>query len=125
MGARAVVERFWRLMQQNDFRGAGVLLHDQYVLEWPQTGERIRGRGNFVAVNEGYPAAGRWTFTIHRIVAEGNTVVTDVGVTDGARSDRAITFSEVRDGRIVESWGQFDALGLMQQLGVIPQATGA
>lgn len=94
------MERFWWLMQENDFRGAGDVLADDYVLEWPQSGERIRGRENFVAVNERYPAAGRWRFTIHRLVSDGATVVTDVGVTDGVRNDRAITFSDVRDGRV-------------------------
>ncbi len=31
-----------------------------------------------------------------------------------------IDISRVADGRMVEHWGQFDALGLMQQLGVVP-----
>jgi len=37
-------------MYANDFRGAGELLHDEYLLEWPQSGERIRGRDIFVAI---------------------------------------------------------------------------
>ena len=105
--SKAVVRAFWAAMQLNDFKQAGELLHDEYELEWPQSGERIRGRANFVAVNEHYPAHGRWEFRIHRVVAEGNEVVTDVGVTDGVVSARAITFSTVQDGRIihqVEFW---------------------
>jgi ketosteroid isomerase-like protein len=88
-------------MHSNDFSAAGEYLHDEYVLEWPQSGERIRGRANFIAVNENYSAHGRWEFRIHRIVAEGSEVVTDVGVTDGVVSARAITFSTVREGKIV------------------------
>jgi ketosteroid isomerase-like protein len=102
-----VVEKFWSAMQTNDFKSAGEFLHDDYVLEWPQSGERIRGRANFVAINEHYPAHGRWEFTVHRIIAEGDEVVSDVGVTDGTISGRAITFSTVRDGKIihqVEFW---------------------
>lgn len=105
--ARQVVQRFWAAMQTNDFKTAGELLHDDFLLEWPQSGERIRGRGNFVAVNENYPAQGRWQFTVHRILAEGEQAVSDVDVTDGVMSGRAITFSTVRDGRIlsqVEFW---------------------
>ena len=98
---RRVVERFWAAMAANDFRAAGELLHDDYVLEWPQSGERIRGRDNFVAVNEHYPAAGPWQVTLHRMVADEVGVATDATVTDGAQVGRAITFSDVRDGRIV------------------------
>lgn len=104
---RQVVENFWAAMQTNDFKAAGEFLHDDYVLEWPQSGERIRGRANFVAVNQNYPAQGRWEFTVHHVVAEGDRVVSDVGVTDGVISGRAITFSTIRDGRIlhqVEFW---------------------
>ncbi len=99
--SRRAVEQFWAAMDDNDFRAAGELLHDEYVLEWPQSGERIRGRDNFVAINERYPAAGRWSFTVRRLVADERGVATEVTVTDGARADRAITFSELRDGKIV------------------------
>jgi len=99
--SKQIVERFWAAMQTNDFKAVGEFLHDDFILEWPQSGERIRGRSNFVAVNEHYPAHGRWEFTIHRIIAEGEEVVSDVGVTDGAIIGRVITFSTVRDGKIV------------------------
>jgi ketosteroid isomerase-like protein len=98
---KQVVEKFWAAMQTNDYSSAGEFLHDDYVLEWPQSGERIRGRENFVAINTNYPAHGRWEFRIHRILAEGDEVVSDVGVTDGTIVGRAITFSTIRDGKII------------------------
>ena len=98
---KQIVERFWAAMQTNDFQAAGEFLHDDYVLEWPQSGERIRGRTNFVALNTNYPAYGRWEFTIHRILAEGDEVVSDVKVTDGTIVGRAITFSTIRNGKII------------------------
>lgn len=88
-------------MQSNNFPSAGEFLHDGFMLEWPQSGERIRGRANFVAVNENYPAHGRWEFTVQRILAEGNEVVSDVEVTDGVVKARVITFSTVQDGKII------------------------
>jgi limonene-1,2-epoxide hydrolase len=105
--SKQIVAQFWETMQTNDFRSAAELLDDAYLLEWPQSSERIRGRTNFIAVNEHYPAAGRWRFTVHRLVAEGAEVVSDVTVTDGAITGRAITLSTVRDGKIarqVEYW---------------------
>jgi limonene-1,2-epoxide hydrolase len=100
--SKQIVEGFWEAMQTNDFKAAGKFLHDDYVLEWPQSGERIRGRANFIAVNENYPAHGHWEFSIHRIVAEENEVVSDVSVTDGVISARVITFSTIQDKEIVK-----------------------
>ncbi len=83
-----------------------MLSHD-YVLEWPQSRERIRGRANFAAVNKEYPASGPWRFQINRIVANETEAVSDVSVTDGVVEARAITFSTVEDGKItrqVEFW---------------------
>lgn len=99
--SKQIVERFWLAMQTNDFKAAAEFLHDDFLLEWPQSGEQIRGRANFIAVNENYPAHGRWQFTVHRLTAERDEVVSDVGVTDGVVQGRAITFSTVREGRIV------------------------
>lgn len=98
---RAIVERFWASMAANDFRAVGEMRHDDYVLDWPQSGERIRGRANFVAINERYPAAGRWTIALLRLIADEGGVATEVTVSDGVRADRAVTYSELRDGRIV------------------------
>jgi len=105
--AKTLVTRFWALMHANDFAAAGALLHDDYALDWPQSGERVRGRANFVAVNTHYPAAGRWQITLERLVAEGDQVVSQVSVTDGAVHAQAITFSTIQDGLIlrqVEYW---------------------
>jgi len=97
-----VVEQFWKLMKSNDFRSVGAVLSDNFTLEWPQSNERIRGRDNFAAMNEEYPAHGRWEFTINRIFGTETEVVTDVSVTDGVQQARAISFFEVLNGKIVK-----------------------
>lgn len=113
MNPKQIVQQFWDAMASNDFFAAAQLLHDDFTLEWQQSGEQIRGRENFAKINSAYPAAGTWRFTIHALIAEGETVVSDVSVTDGTRQDRAITFSTIRDGKIwkqVEFWPEpFDA----------------
>jgi ketosteroid isomerase-like protein len=105
--ATAVVEQYWALMASNDFPAVGAVLADDFVLEWPQSGERILGRDRYAAMNAAYPAAGRWEFHVHRIVGGEGQAVSDVTVTDGARHDRAISFFSVACGkilRIVEFW---------------------
>ena len=105
--AAELVKKFWALMGTNDFRSVGSVLADEFVLDWPQSGERIRGRDNYAAVNEQYPAKGRWEFRVNRIVGDDIDAVSDVSVTDGVQKARAISFFTVRDGEIakmVEFW---------------------
>ena len=104
---RAMVERFWETMNTNDWAAVGRLLHDDFALEWPQSGERIRGRDNFVAVNAHYPAAGPWRFAVQRIVADDHGAVSDVAVTAPEVAARVVSFFAPRDGmiwRVTEFW---------------------
>ena len=107
MTTAEVVQKFWSLMQTNDFKSVGQVLSDDFVLEWPQSGERIRGRENYAAMNEEYPTHGLWRFTINRITGDDVQAVTDVTVTDGVQVARAISFFSFSDGKIqkiVEFW---------------------
>ncbi|BFN33509.1 nuclear transport factor 2 family protein [Vibrio harveyi] len=107
MTEKDIVLNFWKVMASNDFYAAAELLAPDCEVVWPLTKEVIRGRENFAQLNSAYPAEGEWTFTIERIVSDSEQVVTDVIVSDGVRSDRAITFHTVRDGLIckqVEYW---------------------
>jgi len=102
-----VVKRFWALMESNDFASVGEVLSDDFVLEWPQSGERIRGRENYGRMNQEYPAHGVWKFTIIRLLVDGDEAVTDVLVTDGVQHARAISFFSISDSKInklLEFW---------------------
>jgi hypothetical protein len=105
--SRQAVERFWRAMNTNDWRAVGELLHDDYVLEWPQSGERIRGREHFATVNDNYPAVGPWRFTVNRLVADEISAVTDVTVSAPSLTARVVSFFELRGSliwRMTEFW---------------------
>lgn len=107
IGAVEVVENFWKLMATNDFRSVGSLLGDEFVLDWPQSNERIRGRDNFARMNGEYPTQGRWEFIVNRIVGNDVEAVSDVSVTDGVQKARAVSFFTVSNGqivRMVEFW---------------------
>jgi ketosteroid isomerase-like protein len=103
----AVVRQFWRLMAGNDFALVRSVLAADFVLEWPQSGERIRGAENFARVNSEYPTNGQWQFQINRLLAQGERVVTQVSLTDGVQSAEPISFFTIAQGRIsrlVEYW---------------------
>ena len=87
-------------MASNDFESVRSVLADDFVCEWPQSAERIRGGAAFARINAEYPAHGPWQFRIGRLVAHGASVVTEVAITDGVQRATAISFFEVADGRI-------------------------
>ena len=96
---REAVEGLWRAINARDFNAAGDLLHDDFVCEWPQSRERIRGRANFIAVNRDYP--GNWSITVRRVVASGDEAATEVSIRIDGRTDVAVSFFELRDGKIL------------------------
>jgi limonene-1,2-epoxide hydrolase len=103
---RAVVESFWAAMRSNDWDAAGAVLADGAVVDYICSGERFN-RKRWVELQGAYPAAGRWTFDLHRMVVDGNSVVSEVTVSDGEVNARVVVFSEILAGRIarqVEYW---------------------
>jgi predicted ester cyclase len=75
--------------------------------------------------------------TIHELVAENDMVgirVTAAGTQSGPLmgmppTGKRVEFSgaelfRIRDGRIVEQWGEFDGVAILQQLGLMPQPDG-
>lgn len=73
-------------------------------------------------------------FTVEDVFAEGDRVVTrwtakgthkgdlpDIPATGTLVTVTGISIYTVKNGKIVEEWGEWDALGLMQQLGVLEQ----
>jgi hypothetical protein len=109
MSAKAVeiVKEFWSLMMTNDFRSVGSVLSDDFILDWPQSNERIRGRANFARMNEEYPAHGRWQFTVNRVVGDDVEAVSHVLVTDGTQKATVVSFFTVNGeniSRMVEFW---------------------
>lgn len=57
-------------------------------------------KDNFLAVNKNYP--GTWRITILRIIAEGDQVASEVRVDIDGRTDYAVSFYELRDGKIIK-----------------------
>jgi ketosteroid isomerase-like protein len=105
--AEDTVREFWRLMATNDFASVKQVLAENFVLEWPQTNELIRGPENFARMNSEYPAHGWWNFNIKRLIASATDVVTHVAITDGTQAAEAISFFQVVGGkviRLVEYW---------------------
>jgi hypothetical protein len=102
-----VAREFWRLMGSNDFSSVAAVLAEVFVLEWPQSKERIRGAARFARMNHAYVAHGPWRFAIVRLIGNEAEAVSEVEVSDGEQHARAISFFTVEKGtitRLVEYW---------------------
>jgi ketosteroid isomerase-like protein len=72
---REALNRHWAASDANDFDVEHDIYRDDAVLEYPQSGERIRGRHNIQASRVAQPSSKR--FTVRRIVGTGDLWVTE------------------------------------------------
>jgi len=97
MEAKELAGEFWRRIDARDWDGLGELLADDFVVEWPNARLRICGRTNFVGFNRTYPEG--WSIEVLRIVADGQTVVSEVRVPHPEVGPHyALSFLEVEAG---------------------------
>ena len=53
--AATIAEQVWSRIGAQDWNGARELMHDDYVQEWPQSGERIEGSDDALAIDRNFP----------------------------------------------------------------------
>jgi steroid delta-isomerase-like uncharacterized protein len=114
---------------------AMAVIDEMYATNFVSHGDKdIRGIQNIKqSMNEGFKAFPDYHYTIDDMVAEGDKVAARVTMTATHKGEymgapptnkkitiRAIFIERFAGGKIVEEWGMFDTLGLMQQLGLAP-----
>jgi ketosteroid isomerase-like protein len=109
MGAvesRQTVERLFQALTEHDVELFHAQFHEDSVIEFPQSGERIVGDENRRAVYRSFPGRP----SVRRIVAGGDLAVVEAAVDYGDEVDwRAVFIYELRDGKIARAtayWGQ-------------------
>jgi ketosteroid isomerase-like protein len=105
--AGQIAQAMWNALEADDWDAAGKLMHDDYVQEWPQSGERIVGRDNALAINQNFPG-GLPAMKFRRTVASADLAVLEVELTyaDGSRY-LGVSVLEVRDGKIAKETDYF------------------
>ncbi|MGO1080106.1 nuclear transport factor 2 family protein [Inquilinus sp. CA228] len=96
-----VVTALWRAFDARDWSRALGLLADDFVADWPQTCERVRGADAFIALNANYP--GRWRCHLQELIQAGERAVSRVLLTDGNDIVHAVSLYRLRDGQITEA----------------------
>jgi ketosteroid isomerase-like protein len=106
--SRLVAEGLWKAIEAGDWSTADSLLDDDYVQEWPQSGERIVGKENALAINRNYPG-GVPRMVFRRSLAAGDDLVVlelDLTYADGSVY-QAVSILEMRDGRVARETDYF------------------
>jgi ketosteroid isomerase-like protein len=52
---RDTIKRYFQAVEQRDLDAMANLMHDDYTEEYPQSGEKIRGKHNARSILENYP----------------------------------------------------------------------
>jgi hypothetical protein len=102
---RAALDRHWAASDANNFDAEHEIYREDAVLEYPQSGERIRGRRNIQASRAAQPNAKR--FTARRIVGAGDLWVTEFILTYDGRPSYTVSVMEFRDGKVARETQYF------------------
>ncbi len=99
MQASELVGEFWSRIQARDWDGLAELLAEDFTVDWPNAGLRIRGRDAFVEFNRSYPEG--WSIERLGLVAEGATVACEVRVPHPTVGPHyLVAIYEIEDGRL-------------------------
>ncbi|HEY9390720.1 MAG TPA: nuclear transport factor 2 family protein [Mycobacteriales bacterium] len=104
-GNRAALERHWAASVAGDVEAEHEIYHDDVVVEYPQSGERIRGRDNIQALRAHHPS--RLEFSIRRISGEGDLWVTEYVSGYDHSPVHTVSVMEFRDGKVARETQYF------------------
>ena len=136
----ALVRRTFDAFNSGDTSAAEEMIADGAVNHDPATPSDATGPESFRQTIELYRSAfSDLTFTIDEMFSDGDLVCTrwsSTGTHDGdlmgipasgsQTSLSGISIDRVEDGKVAESWVQWDNMGLMQQIGALqPEAAAA
>jgi hypothetical protein len=98
---RQAVQRFWNAIEAKDLRAAAAELHEEFIEDWPQSGERIQGAHNWLSMATHHPS---FPSSRHvRTIGRDDLWVTHAAfeyAPDGSAHYEVCSVQECRDGKI-------------------------
>src|ERR1700744_3305513 len=102
---QAALKRHGDASDANDFDAEHEIYREDAVLDYPQSGERIRCRHNIQESRSVQPNKKR--FTIRRMVGSGDLWITEFVLTYDGRPSYVVSIMEFRDGRVAHETQYF------------------
>ncbi len=102
---RAALDQHWAASDAGDFETEHLIYREDAVLDYPQSGERTRGRRNIQNQRASQPSKKR--FTVQRIVGGGELWVSELIVTYDSKPSCTVSIMEFSDDKVVRETQYF------------------
>src|SRR5215469_3097722 len=102
---RAALDRHWAASDANDIDAEHQIYREDAVLEYPQSGERIRGRRQIQLSRAAQPNQKR--FTVRRIIGAGELWVTEYIITYDGQPSYTVSIMEFLGGKVARETQYF------------------
>jgi SnoaL-like domain len=102
---RAALQRHWEASDASDFEAEHEIYREDALLDYPQSGERIRGRQHIQQSRTLQPNKKR--FAVRRMIGGGDLWVTEFVLSYDGKPSWAVSIMEFRDGRVTHETQYF------------------
>ena len=102
---RAALDQHWAASDANDFETEHLIYREDAVLDYPQSGERTRGRHNIECQRAGQPNQKR--FTVRRIIGRGDLWVTELILTYDGKPSCTVSIMEFTGDKVARETQYF------------------
>ena len=102
---RTALDRHWAASDANDFETEHDIYLEDAVLEYPQSGERIRGRRNIQITRSKQPSNKR--FTVRRVIGSGNLWITEYILTYDGKPSYTVSIMEFSGDKVAQETQYF------------------
>jgi SnoaL-like domain len=102
---RVALDQHWAASNANDFETEHVIYHEDAVLDYPQSGERTRGRRNIQGQRAGQPNQKR--FTVQRIIGSGDLWITEYIIAYDGKPSYTVSIMEFLDDKVARETQYF------------------
>src|SRR6476659_3747384 len=102
---RAALDRHWVASDANDFEAEHDIYREDAVLEYPQSGERVRGRRNIQSSRAAQP--NRKRLMVRRIIGAGDIWVTEYVLSYDGRPSYSVSIMEFLDRKVARETQYF------------------
>jgi hypothetical protein len=102
---QARIQQHWDASESGDIDTEHAIYATDAILDYPQSGERFRGRSKIQAQRGGHPAERH--FTVRRILGGGGLWVSEVVITYDGVPTCSVSIMEIADGLVTHETQYF------------------